>query len=493
MDAAPPPIDPRRLRAGGPGDVLDQLADGYFELDRTSHYRRINAAGLRLVGRAPAELLGRHVLEVFPEIASSEVHRAVGRVLAGGGPEHIETYFAPLGMWALNSIYPLPDGVAIVSHDLTDRRRAEERDRALAAIVVAADDAIVTKTLDGTVTSWNPAAERLFGWTAAEMVGQSIAQIVPAEKRDELAEILARLGRGERIDHHETVRVAKNGRRIDVSVSISPLVDSTGRVIGGVKIGRDISARREAESLREDFLAAVSHDLKNPLSGLKAHAQLLLRALRRGDPPDPARLTRGLEAIDEAATRLAGQIDGLVEAARVQAGVAPALERAPVDLVALVRRCAEEQQATASNHVVRLETAVADLVGNWDAARLERVVANLLTNALKYSPGGGEIAIRIWRDIGEDGPWAAFAVRDQGIGIPAADLPYVFARFRRGGNVSGIAGAGIGLTGVKQIIEQHGGAVTVESVEGIGTTITVRLPMHPPPDSGPGALSPNAP
>ena len=167
------------------------------------------------------------------------------------------------------------------------------------------------------------------------MVGQSITRIVPSEKRDELADILARLGRGERIDHHETMRVAKDGRRIDVSVSISPLADRSGRVIGAVKIGRDISARREAESLREDFLAAVSHDLKNPLGGLKAHAQLLLRALRRGDPPDLARLTRGLEAIDEAATRLTGQIDDLVDAARLQPGVVIALERTPVDLVAL--------------------------------------------------------------------------------------------------------------------------------------------------------------
>lgn len=479
-------IDPSRHRDDEPFDVLDQLVDGYFELDRDYRYRRVNAAGARLAHRPLAELLGRHVLEVFPEIADSEVHRAVGRAMNGGGPEHVETYFGPLAMWALNSIYPLPDGVAIVSHDLTDRRRAEERDRALAAIVASADDAIVTKTLDGIVTSWNPAAERLFGWTAAEMVGQSIERIVPPERRDELAEILARLRRGERMHHHETVRVAKNGRRIDVSNSISPLIDDAGRVIGAVKIGRDISARRQAEALREDFLAAVSHDLKNPLVGIKARAQMMERALGRDAAPTMEQLTRGLSAINEAATRMARLIDGLVEAARLSTDAALTLNREAVDLVALARRAVEEQQATTEHHVVRVATDLAELNGVWDPARLERVIANLLTNALKYSPSGGEVVVGVAR--ADDAvaatatatAWAVLTVRDHGLGIPAADVPHVFDRFRRGGNVAGIAGAGIGLTGVKQIIEQHGGAIAVESVEGEGTTVTARLPLVPP-------------
>jgi PAS domain S-box-containing protein len=486
---APPPLGPRRREPAAAGDVLDQLAEGYFELDRAYRYRRVNAAGARLVRRPARELLGRAVLEVFPEIAATEVHRAVEQAMAGGGPAHVETYFAPLGLWALNSVYPLPDGVAIVCHDLTERRRAEARDRALAAIVTAADDAIVTKTLDGIVTSWNPAAERLFGWTAAEMIGRSIATIVPPDKRAELAEILARLGRGERIEHHETARVAKNGRRIDVSNSISPLVDDAGQVIGAVKIGRDITARRHAEALREDFLAAVAHDLKNPLGAIKAHAQLLLRALSRGAPPDPAQLTRRLGAIDEAATRLADQINGLVEAARLSTDAVPALDRAPVDLVALARRGVAEAQATTPRHAVRLETAIDALVGEWDEARLERVVANLVGNALKYSPGGGEIVVRITREEAAGRTWAALVVADQGLGIPAADLPHVFARFRRGANVAGIAGAGIGLTGVKQIVEQHGGAIAIASVEGAGTTVTVRLPLAPALVPEPGAAS----
>lgn len=385
--------------------------------------------------------------------------------------------------WSEVRARPIRDGAGRVRYavsvlrDVTDRRRTEERDRLLATIVTTSDDAIITKTLDGTVTSWNPAAERLYGWTADEMVGAPIARIVPPDKRDELTDILARLGRGERIDHHETARVTKDGRRIEVANTISPLIDGAGRVVGASKIARDVTERKRAEALREELLAAVSHDLKNPLTGLKGTAQLLLRALRRGESPDPNRLERGLVAIEQAARRMDALIDELVDAARLRAGEPLALASEPVDLVALARRCAEHYQATTQDHALRMAAEVPNLVGTWDPTRLERVLANLVTNAIKYSPGGGTIEVRVTREEDDAGTWAVLAVRDEGIGVPAADLPRLFDRYRRGSNVGRLTGAGLGLAGVAQIVGQHGGTVGAESAEGKGSTFTVRLPV----------------
>jgi signal transduction histidine kinase len=165
----------------------------------------------------------------------------------------------------------------------------------------------------------------------------------------------------------------------------------------------------------------------------------------------------------------------VLDAARLQEGRPLELDRRPTDLVALARRAAAECQQTTGRHRIRCEAQVPRLVGRWDAARLERVLGNLLDNAVKYSPGGTEITLTVARS----GATAVVAVRDRGVGIPAGDLPRVFERFYRGSNVAGrIGGTGLGLAGVKRIVEQHGGTIEVESVEGVGSTFTVRLPLR---------------
>jgi signal transduction histidine kinase len=242
---------------------------------------------------------------------------------------------------------------------------------------------------------------------------------------------------------------------------------------------RALGAAQEAIRSRDDFLAAASHDLKNPLTTIKGTAQALRRQVERG-PSDPERLTAALRAIDGAATKLTAQIDGLLETARRQTGQPLDLDRQPTDLVALVREAAAEYQQTSESHRIRVETTAPEVIGLWDPTRLERVIGNLLANALKYSPAGGEVVATVAAD--EDGR-TVLRVRDQGIGIPAADLPRIFDRFARGGNVVGrIAGTGLGLTAVRQIVEQHAGTITAESEEGAGSVFTVRLPPGAPAD-----------
>jgi signal transduction histidine kinase len=176
---------------------------------------------------------------------------------------------------------------------------------------------------------------------------------------------------------------------------------------------------------------------------------------------------------------MAQLLEELLDGASLEAGQTLELRRAPTDLVALARQVTADQQRTTTQHVLRCESAEPSLVGEWDAARLERVLANLLSNAIKYAPGGGDVVVTVARDpSGPGAGWAVLAVRDRGLGIPPEDLPHVFEHFYRASNVVGrIRGSGIGLWGVRQIVAQHGGTIGVESTPGVGSTFTVRLPL----------------
>jgi signal transduction histidine kinase len=240
-------------------------------------------------------------------------------------------------------------------------------------------------------------------------------------------------------------------------------------------------ARADAEQagrVRDQFMASVAHDLKHPLSAIKGYAQLLRRQAAGGRPPDPQRLAEGLKTVDDMATRATGLLDDLLDLARLQASQALSLVLRPTDLVALARRTAADHQHAAGQHHIRVETALPELLGVWDERRLERVLGNLVSNAIKYSPAGSAIAISVAE---EGGGWAVLAVRDQGMGIAAVDLPHVFEQFYRAGNVDGrVQGVGLGLASARQIVEQHGGTISVQSQEGHGATFTVRLPLVPP-------------
>ena len=170
-------------------------------------------------------------------------------------------------------------------------------------------------------------------------------------------------------------------------------------------------------------------------------------------------------------------LDGLLDITRLRFGLPLELERQPTDLVALARHVAAQQQATTEQHEVSVHAEGGELVGEWDAARLERVLGNLIGNAIKFSPGGGQVRVTLRREQDSNGPWAALAVADRGVGIPAVDLPRIFDHFYRGSNVGAIAGTGVGLAGARQIVEQHGGRLEVDSHEGEGTTVNVRLPL----------------
>jgi signal transduction histidine kinase len=238
---------------------------------------------------------------------------------------------------------------------------------------------------------------------------------------------------------------------------------------------------QQALRLRDEFLTSVSHDLRTPLTTIKGMAQLLKRSVASLEAAQAELIGGGLARIDGAAGRMVALVDDLLDLARLQSGRPMTLNRQPTEIVALVRRLASEHQKGTREHRIGVDAVDGEVTGEWDAGRLERVLTNLLSNAIKYSPDGGDIRIALSREP-PDGALAAhvrITVADHGIGVPPEDLPRVFERFHRGSNVPAlVSGTGIGLAGSRQIVEAHGGTIELQSAEGKGTAVTVRLPLE---------------
>jgi PAS domain S-box-containing protein len=375
---------------------------------------------------------------------------------------------------------------------VTERRSADETRARLAAIVESSEDAIISKDLDGVITSWNQAAERLFGYTAAEAVGRPITMLIPAERLREEPAILDRIRAGERVEHFETVRVRRDGTLLDVSLTISPLRDSDGHVTGASKIARDITewkrtqrhreellhiaerAREEAEAAsraKDDFLAMLGHELRNPLSAVR-------NAISAATLDERSRV-RALTIARRQADQLTRIVDDLLDVARITRGRVP-LRKERISLAGVLQRSVDGARSLMEErgHTLTLFVPSELVVLDADPARLEQAVANLLTNAAKYTDPGGKVVV----SGGREGTDAVVRVRDNGIGIAADLLPWVFDLFKQGARALDRAqgGLGIGLTLVRRIVERHGGTVEAHSPgAGGGAEFVIRLPALP--------------
>ena len=237
----------------------------------------------------------------------------------------------------------------------------------------------------------------------------------------------------------------------------------------------DITARLEAQRERQTFMDSLAHDLRNPVAAIRGEGQLMARRAQRG-ALDADRIAHGLDVIDRSTGQMIQIIDEMLDTVYLDAGQPLELRLATVDLGDLVVATAGNTQAFSPEH--RVVTDIRQPVRVWaDAARLRRVIDNVVNNAVKYSPAGGEVTVLVDRVRDESGDGAIISVTDRGIGIPEVDLPYVFERFHRGTNVDGIGGSGIGLSGVRQLVEQHDGRISIASTEGQGTSFTIRLPV----------------
>lgn len=253
--------------------------------------------------------------------------------------------------------------------------------------------------------------------------------------------------------------------------------DLAQRAALAVDNARLYDVARQAILARDNLLAMASHDLRTPLGVIKGYAHLIQMRIDRSETLDKAAIDDSFGKIDAAVQKMVYQLDELVDISQLQAGQSLTLSYELTDIVRLVQRTVEEQQGLAPRHRLTVMAALPELIGNCDIVRVERALINLLTNAIKYSPTGGDVLVTVTAEEDSAGRWARIQVQDHGIGIPAADLAQIFQRFYRAGNVDGIKGTGIGLATVEWIVTQHGGQVGLESTEGVGTKVTLRLPL----------------
>jgi PAS domain S-box-containing protein len=364
--------------------------------------------------------------------------------------------------------------------DITEKRRADEAQMLLAAIVQSSEDAVVSKDLNSVVTSWNPAAERILGWTAKEMIGRSILTIIPPELHRDEPEILRKIRAGERVEHFETVRVTKNGERIDVSLTISPVRNAKGKIIGAAKILRDVTAQKKLEAtLRTTerlasvgrLAATVAHEINNPLEAVTN-----LIYLARLDPALPESARGCLAAADEElqrVTHIARQTLGFYRdtSQPVIIDVAEAIE----EVLAIYDRRLRYKELRVQRHMQPGLTVCA-LMGEF-----KQVLSNLVANAIDAALNRTEIRIRAWAGVhpATGVPGIRVTVADEGVGIPAANRRRLFQPFF---TTKKNFGTGLGLWITRDLLEKKGGMIRCrshaagESPRSSGTVMMFFLP-----------------
>ncbi len=274
------------------------------------------------------------------------------------------------------------------------------------------------------------------------------------------------------------IRNGSTAEDVTALTSAAPLPDLDGAVTGAVAVLQDISPLLELERQRDRMLSMVTHDLRNPLTSISGMSQLLQPQVHHVEEPARDRFRRGLAIIEAAAARMMTQINDLLDHTRAQAGRSLELAVEAIDVLDLLRGVLAEHQHATDIHRLELRCTEESLVALVDRHRLERAIASPVVNAIKYSPEGGPVTVTVVRAAEPDGSWLSIEVTDNGLGIPSADLPHMFEQYYRASNVSAsIPGNGIGLAGVRHVAQSHGGTVALESTEGVGTTVRLRLPF----------------
>jgi PAS domain S-box-containing protein len=477
------PMLPARLAA-----IVESSDDAIVSKTLDGIITSWNGGAERMFGYSAPEALGQSILLIIPADRRSEEDTVLAQIRAGGKVAHFETVrvtkegqLVPVSV----TISPIRDpsgaviGASKIARDISDRARADEDRARLAAIVDSSDDAIVSKDLNGIVRTWNHGAERLFGYTAEEAVGRSILLIIPSERRSEEEFVLGRLRCGQKIDHFETIRLRKNGEEVPVSLTVSPIRDGRGRIIGASKIARDIRAQKELERERaerlaaaeqssrekDEFLALLGHELRTPLAAIYAAAQLL---------DAQAELPAARSVVQRQALYLRRLVDDLFDVSRVRAGKL-LLERQALELGEAVERALAVLRSGPQPPTQQIETQLAKVVISADPVRLQQILINVLSNAVKYTPADGRIRIL----LAAEEECAVLRVEDNGAGITADLLPRIFDLFVQGDPQSPRlrSGLGIGLSLVRTLTELHGGSVSAHSQgPGAGSSFTLRFP-----------------
>jgi PAS domain S-box-containing protein len=348
----------------------------------------------------------------------------------------------------------------------------------LAAIIQSSDDAIVSKDFNGVITTWNNSAERIFGYTAEEVIGQHISLIIPKDRFEEENHIISSIRAGRRVDHFETVRLTKSGKLVNLSITVSPIRDESGQIVGASKVARDITERieieqalREGERRKDEFLAILAHELRNPLAPLRNAL-----AIFRSDKASESIKAQAREMMERQINQMVRLVDDLMDVSRITRDKI-ALQKERITLEALLHNAVETSRPVIDSfgHYLKIDLPSDPVYIDGDMVRLSQVFANLLNNAAKYTRRGGKISV----SGRKEGDNVVIHVIDNGIGISPKMMPRVFDMFLQVDSTieRSQSGLGIGLTLVKKLVEMHGGVVEAFSEgENKGSDFVVTLP-----------------
>ena len=486
-------------------NILSSIGDGIIATDEQGRVIFINPVAQELTGWSSHEAHGESLENVF-QIVNEDTRKPVDnpalRAIREGTVFGLANHTVLLTKDGTER--PIDDsgspiknasgaviGAVLIFRDISRRRKTEKERGLLAAIVDSSEDAIVSKTLDGLIDSWNKSAERLFEYTAAEAVGRPITIIIPPDRLDEEKEILQRLRRGDRIERLETVRITKSGRPVDVQLTISPIRNHAGEVIGASKTAHDISVRKKLEAERaglaeretaarkiaeqaslakDEFIAQISHEIRTPLHSILGWTTML----RAGRVPAPE-APRALETIERNARVQIQLIDELLDVSRAIKGQIQ-LKVRRLEIGEVIDVALDSIRPAIQAKSIELRTQISDRksVVEADPDRLQQILWNLLSNAVKFTPSGGAIDFSVHRSDHH----LEVVVTDSGVGIDPEFLPLVFDRFSQAQKGTS-AGLGLGLAIVRHLVELHGGIVQAESGgEGTGATFRVVLPIR---------------
>ena len=464
--------------------IVESSADAIISKNLDGIIQSWNAGAQRIFGYTAEEAIGQSVTILIPPDRASEEPEILRRIRKGERIEHYDTVRRRKDGSLVDiseTVSPVIDergrviGASKIARDITERKRAENGLRQLAAIVETSDDAIISKNLDGTIQTWNVGAQRIFGYTGEEAIGQPVTMLIPPDHADEEPEILRRIRNGERMDHYETLRRHKDGSLVDISLTVSPITDERGRVIGASKIARDISERKQAEAeLRrtnadlEQFAYSASHDLQEPIRNIAIYTEILNRHC--GDRLDP-QAKEYVGFIGDSARRMNALVKGLLS--YLQSGNKDESWEA-VDTGAALSAALANLSATIQETQTIVTSGPLPLV-RMRGGQMEHIFQNLVGNAIKYRRDDEPPRIHVAAERTARG-WR-FTIKDNGIGIAAQYQERIFGIFKRLHSEAKYSGTGIGLSICKRIVEGHGGRIWVESEgEGKGSTFCFTLP-----------------
>ena len=472
--------------------IVSSSDDAIIAKDLNGTIQSWNRGAERIFGYTAEETIGKHISILAVPGRQDEFPKILARIRAGERIDHYETERkAKDGTIVAVSltVSPIRDesgeiiGASKVARDIGEQKRLSELQERLAAIVESSDDAIVSKDLDGIIRSWNRGAERLFGYTAEEIIGKHISTIAAPNRVDEIPNILDRIRRGERVDHYETQRRTKAGKILTVSLTVSPIRDRSGKIIGASKVARDITERQEHEkALREanaaltrsnedlqQFAYSASHDLQEPLRMVAIYGELLKKDF--GD-----RLGPHADECIGYTIQGALRMEQLLRDLRVYMLASASGEEPAADVAAdqvLDKALANLATAINESGAVIRRTSLPDV--RIHEFQLEQLFQNLIGNAIRYR---GADSPRILVSASEQGGEWLFSVEDNGIGIEPQYREKVFGIFKRLHSGAEFPGTGMGLAICKRIVERVGGRIWVESEPGRGSTFFFTVPRR---------------